>query len=122
MNKKYPLLDGEFLETRREIVESLFLELIDVFYEEVPKMIECLKTCLAKKDLANLRLLGHKLNGMCLNVGAMHLSELGRKIEEENFSEPFSGITELIQEMEAVFLNTKQEVERFKASKIIRTT
>ena len=71
-----------FLAARKDIAGSFLKNLINIFNLEVPKLIAKLKKSHQMLDYEDVKNLGHKLKGMSLNLGAVHLSEIGRTIEE----------------------------------------
>lgn len=88
-NKKsdYKILDEskisflKDLQTEDDIV--FFIELIDLFLSETPKMMENFKTALAKNDAKELSFLAHKLKGSSLTLGIEAISNASSLLENE---------------------------------------
>ncbi len=72
-----------------------FLELIDLFLTETPKMLAKIDAALEEKDAKLLRFLGHKLKGSTLTLGITKMAELSDTLEVEaknGFSEKMTTI------------------------------
>lgn len=106
------ILDPEFFESRKQVGEDFVEKLMAIFYQEAPKLINNIRNEARNGISQDLAGLGHKMKGMCLNVGATYLSEMGKKLEEKCSQNSFQEINELIDEMEDVFKRTKIEMER----------
>jgi len=109
-NKKCLLIDQEFFESRRQIGEDFIRKLVEVFSQEAPKLILSIKETVEKKNKTELAKLGHKLKGMCLNVGASALSQLGREIEMNAHKIGENSVTDLINRADRVFEGTLSEM------------
>ncbi|MCP4750085.1 MAG: hypothetical protein GY866_04285 [Proteobacteria bacterium] len=108
LDENFPILDLEFLETRKVIADTFLSKLIETFYAEVPKLVSKIKFHQQNAEEERIRELGHKLKGMCLNMGAMYLSEIARKIEEEGREK----LPVLIREIDAAFDKTRRELDK----------
>ncbi len=109
------ILDPEFFESRKQVGEDFVEKLVAIFYQEAPKLIKNIRDEAKNGITQELAGLGHKLKGMCLNVGATCLSEMGKNLEEKCSQNSFQGINKIVEEMEDVFNQTQVEMERFLA-------
>lgn len=105
--KDIPILDFELLKTREDIAETFLPKLIKAFDLEVQKLIRLVQKSYEASNIETVKELGHKLKGMCLNMGAMQLSEIGRKIEEEE-----GELIVLLSEMKTVSEETRRQLNQ----------
>lgn len=106
------LIDSEFFESRRQVGEDFVIKLVEVFDQEAPKLINKIKSVHTEGDYRHLAELSHKLKGMCLNVGAVRLSEAGRTIEELILDDDTVRITPVVEELDDLFQLTLNEMKQ----------
>ncbi|HSM72886.1 MAG TPA: response regulator [Anaerolineales bacterium] len=85
-----------------------YIKLIDSFLEEVPKLLEGIRTALRSKDNELLRRLSHTLKSTSRDFGATQLSMLGAKLEVIGKTNSMEDVHELLQQtdMEYVFVDS----------------
>jgi hypothetical protein len=110
--KKSALIDLDFFESRRQVGEDFVVKLIDVFSQEAPKLVQKIKAAAKDKRRTELGEMGHKLKGMCLNVGADKLSGLGREIESQAKNESLDSLEILVKDLDKVLKNTLKEMKQ----------
>jgi HPt (histidine-containing phosphotransfer) domain-containing protein len=77
-----PVIDKATFEELRQISGADFInELIDVFLEEAPAMIQNMQVALAKKDVDSFRRNAHSLKSNANTFGATELGALARELE-----------------------------------------
>ncbi len=106
------IVDLELVETRKVVSPTFLSKILEVFFEEAPKVIQKIKDDLKSRDKPDCIELGHKLKGMCLNVGAMYLSEIGRRLEQDDFDKTPAAVAGLIGEIETVYRQTAVELNQ----------
>jgi HPt (histidine-containing phosphotransfer) domain-containing protein len=99
-----PLIDIDFLESRKEITDSFLHDLIELFNEEMPKVIDNIKAQYKANKVEEVKTLGHKLKGMSLNLGAIFLSQQGEKIETDDFE----SVAPCIDSLDEIYEKTRQ--------------
>lgn len=104
--KNEMLVDLDFFESRRQVGEDFVIKLVEVFSQEAPKLIAKIKDAAEKQRGSELAELGHKLKGMCLNVGAMALSRLGRDIEHNAGKDNDDIVEILVKDVDTIFEKT----------------
>jgi len=62
-------------------IEEGLEELIPMFFEESENEVESLREAVKNKDIATLKLLGHRIKGSSLSYGFEGMSEIGVAIE-----------------------------------------
>jgi len=102
-----PILDLELLKTRENIGVTFLPKLIRAFNMEVPKLMEIIQLSYQNSDYNNVKELGHKLKGMCLNMGALRLSEIGRRIEDEE-----GDLYLILGQIETIFNETMYQLDQ----------
>ena len=107
-----PYVDPDFFESRKKVGDDFVIKLVIVFRTEAPKLMEKIKVCSKKSGENGLVELGHRLNGMCLNVGATVLSGIGEEIEEKAGRDDFVDIDKLLNKMDDVYKHTIREMEQ----------
>ncbi len=105
------LIDLEFFESRRQVGEDFLEKLVEVFSLEAPKLIGKIKSEAKAGKPSDLADLGHKLKGMCLNVGAEQLSTMGKQIETFVKDPQEEGIDHLISELDSVLERTLSKMK-----------
>jgi len=105
------LVDKDFFESRKQVGEDFVEKLFQVFSQEAPKLIQKIIEIAETDNKEKLVELGHKLKGMCLNVGAGRLSFVGKQIELSAKSGEKEALNELIKGMDSVLENTLSEME-----------
>lgn len=111
MTEEDILIDIEFFESRRMVGEEFVKKLVEVFVQEAPKLVAQIKSTLDSSDISKLAELGHKLKGMCLNVGAVRLSNIGLEIEQFAKSGEIDPIRELVAWVDVVLNDTTSTIE-----------
>jgi PAS domain S-box-containing protein len=79
-NLSSPVFDWDDLMERLED-ETLCRSLLELFPGQLAGEIEALKTSVNQDNCAKIALCGHSIKGMCANMSAYRLSELGYQIE-----------------------------------------
>ena len=75
------IYDREGVMSRLDNDEELFRELLVVFEEEWPKIIQVIETAIAKGDSATVALHAHSLKGALGNVGADRAAVVAKTLE-----------------------------------------
>ncbi len=84
----------------KAIDKHLLSEMVDLFLEQTPQLIEELRKFVQQKDTANIIKIAHKLKGSSLNLGILSLASLCKKIEIKSQSKDLSEINSLIRQLE----------------------
>jgi len=100
------ILDAAFLKNRIELSGAMLPQVIEAFRLEVPKLLEEIDRQYRGGQTADVQRLGHKLKGMCLNLGAARLAEIGRKFEEGSVA----GFEDLLRNATDVFGRTLSQL------------
>ncbi len=75
---------------------NLLLELLALFAEEAPRMINELRSHVQNEDFVKLNKTAHKLKSSCANLGAHRMRELSEKLERANRSDSASQLLILV--------------------------
>lgn len=77
-----PLINQEAWETIKSMMDSAFLvELIDVYLNDSPQLIEQMRTGLAAGDVETVRRAAHSLKSNSASLGANRLANAARELE-----------------------------------------
>ena len=70
-------LEDEFSMDQEEVTE-----MIGMLLESIETQISEIETAVANSDLQAIKEIGHTIKGSAGNIGALHLSDLGKRLEE----------------------------------------
>lgn len=82
------------------IDKNLLSQMIDLFLEQTPQLIQELKEVLQRGDALNIVKTAHKLKGSSLNLGILSLAGLCKKIEMKGQNKDLSEMSSLIRQVE----------------------
>ena len=102
------LVDREFLQ--RYEADDLVRELIALFVEDVPRMIELLRSALHAGAVTTAARSAHTLRGCASNLGARALEELAMQIEEAARAGDANRASMLTGELDALTEQTEAEL------------
>lgn len=88
-------LDTEALDELKEVMEEEFESLIHTFVVDSEKKLMALRAAIDSKDEEMVGKVGHSFKGSCSNIGALHLTDLCKKVEDKGRANDLSGINEL---------------------------
>lgn len=111
-SKQTALIDLEFFESRRQVGQDFVVKLIEVFNQEAPKLVLKIKAAAKENHRKELAEMGHKLKGMCLNVGAEKLSGIGKEIENQAKNASFEALDSLVKDLDKVLKNTLYQMNQ----------
>lgn len=98
------LIDPEVWETMKTMTEPVFLvELIDVYLNDSPQMIEQMHTGLDAHDIEIVRRAAHSLKSNSASFGAQRLANAARELEMIAKSGSLDGATVKLAAIEAEF-------------------
>ena len=93
--------------------EELLRTVIEVFLAEQPKMLDEVRTALAKNDAPRLRRAGHSLKGSCGYFHAEEPRELARQIEQAGTTGEFGPATALLPRLEQSLARLEPRLQEF---------
>jgi two-component system sensor histidine kinase/response regulator len=76
-----PLVDEARMRTFRDDYADIAGQLVDLFVQSTPPLIDELREALDGDDRDGLRRAAHKLKGSCQNIGATFMADLCRTLE-----------------------------------------
>jgi len=100
-------VDMKTLGSLRDLMEDRFIELIDLFLENVPRQLRTLKASSAKGDAVAIFKSAHDLKSSSANLGANRLSEHCKALEAIGRAGKMEGSTEAIKQIETEFFLVK---------------
>ncbi|AWH55002.1 hybrid sensor histidine kinase/response regulator [Stenotrophomonas sp. ESTM1D_MKCIP4_1] len=78
-----PVLDRSVLEELQSVIGPAALQIVAVFLEDAPALVQSLQQAAQGNDVERLQALSHTLKSSSANVGALSLSSVARRIEHE---------------------------------------
>ncbi len=112
------ILNQNALDQLNELVggdPEFFAELIESFLEEAPDLIVNLRTAVDEGDPVGMRLAAHTLKPNSADFGALELSLLCKKLEEQGKAGQMEGAEVLLVQAETQFALVKAELEALHA-------
>lgn len=111
---KEELLDFNIISGLKELGDddSFFREIIDLYVEQYPDLLEKIKLSYSEGDLINISKSAHALKGASLNIGAKKLAEICLKIETISSFENTSSIEELISDLQDIYEISIEELRK----------
>ncbi len=102
----YKILDESKISFLRDLQSEddiiFFIELIDMYMRETPKMLDQLKTAVNENNSKQIAFLAHKLKGSSLTLGVIPIADLTQTLESEcknGYSEKLSYIAREVQDL-----------------------
>jgi HPt (histidine-containing phosphotransfer) domain-containing protein len=115
------LLDRDTLDGLKELGgdddPELFFELIDLFLADAPQRIEEIRRGLEQADIKLLERAAHTLKSSSANVGALSLSQLCRRMEEQARTGQTVELPELYDESNRLWPRVRAALEAERAGR-----
>ncbi|MBT4792944.1 MAG: Hpt domain-containing protein [Halobacteriovoraceae bacterium] len=106
------IVDEEKLRSHFEGDEEMIADLIDIYVESYPDIMERLKRGIAEKDFKEIELQAHTIKGVLLNFFAVELVEVAAKIEVLGHKESDADISTLYEVLELKISKVANEVKK----------
>jgi PAS domain S-box-containing protein len=108
-------LDPDILNSYRELTnenETDFLtEVIDIFLENTPPLLQQLKAAVMNQDIRSFQRLAHKLKGSSSNLGAKSMAKFCESLEKLGLKSQVDGSEQLVTQLETEFEHVKHALE-----------
>ena len=108
------VLDPQVLQTFHEMMgesaTEMLSQLIDIYLEDTPAMLETLKISLQENNLVSLQRTAHTLKSSSAALGAIKFSQLCQDLENLSKSQVTTGLCELVAQIESEYQRVKQDV------------
>lgn len=103
-------LDSSVLSTLQDVMEDEYPTLLDVFIKDSEQRVAQLRQVFdaPAPDLQALSLNAHSFKGSSSNMGALQLSDLCRRLEEQARREQPDGLEELIEQISREYLTVRR--------------
>jgi PAS domain S-box-containing protein len=93
---------------------SFFIELIDIYLIETPRMIHNIFESIAREDFKELTFNAHKLKGSSLTLGMEEINDLAKILETKGRKSELEGAFEKAEELKKVYIIAERELEMLK--------
>ena len=87
-------------------------EVLRLFLEEVPRRVEKLKAAWRDGNAVELQRAAHSLKGSSGNIGARHLHDICRQLDERGKAGDFDGARRLLDSLDAEYGRVEAEIQR----------
>lgn len=104
-------VDQKVLDELREVMDDDFIEIIDLYLNNVPSQILNIKAAAEKKDAGEISCGAHNLKSTSGNIGAMTVFTLCKTLEGDACKGKIEGCQETIKDIEAEFERVKVFLE-----------
>lgn len=103
-------VDYGVLSTLQEVMEGEYGTLLDVYLRDAEQRVAQLRLTLEAEapDLQELSMTAHSFKGSSSNMGALHLSELCRQLEERARYGEVAGVDGLIASIASEFVTVRR--------------
>ncbi len=108
------LLDLNIIQGLKELDDddSFFKEIIELYNEQYPGIIENIKSSYNSRNLEALSKAAHALKGASLNIGAKELAAVCKTIELNSKNKEEDGLDILISKLDSLYGKTMTEIEK----------
>lgn len=87
-------------------------DLVAIFLEDTPLRLQELRDSLAAGDQTKFTRAAHSIKGSSANMGAQRLRNIAEKLEHDSKRAGLEGLAPFVDQVAAVFEETKAELER----------
>jgi HPt (histidine-containing phosphotransfer) domain-containing protein len=105
-------LDYSVLSTLQEVMEDEYPTLLDVFIKDSEHRIARLRQVMAARgeafDFQELSMMAHSFKGSSGNMGALHLADLCRELEERTRGEEVVGLEDLLASIDHEYMTVRR--------------
>jgi PAS domain S-box-containing protein len=107
------MLDSDIIYGLKELDEdNNFKEVINLYLEIAPALIEEIKNSFKKSDISNVKKSAYSLKRASLNLGANRLAEVCVKVESCNGNTNIEELSQLIDRLEDIYKLTYEELKQ----------
>ena len=100
------------IQSEEDIV--FFIELIDIFIVETPKVFKIVREAVKNEDYEKIHFGGHKLRGSSLTMGVEIFIEMGSRLEKDARDHNLEDADIVVAELEHIFIVVVEELEGIK--------
>jgi HPt (histidine-containing phosphotransfer) domain-containing protein len=101
------LIDSARMRTFRDDYPDIVDQLLRLFLDSTPELLEELHTAVAGADAAELKRAAHKLKGSCQNIGATFMASLCLSLERDDVDAAAT-----LEQLDEAFLSTEAALRR----------
>ena len=94
---------------------DLLGELIGIFREEFPRLLQCLQDSITREDMKNVEAASHALKGMLSGLSVTRAAAIASQLEQMARDEKTSGIPEILALFEREVANLLEELDTYTA-------
>jgi hypothetical protein len=102
-------------ETLARLPSSILPRLVTIFASTSPALLDEIQQAASHDDLLKMAKAAHNLKGSCLSLGAEHMAQLCKELQEKGETNQAAGIQEPINELIQLYPATLAALQSFKA-------
>lgn len=102
-------------ETLTHLPSAILPRLVTIFASTSPALLEEIQQAAASQDLLKMAKAAHNLKGSCLSLGAEHMAQLCKELQEKGEANQAAGIQESISKLIQLYPATLAALQSFKA-------
>ena len=87
-------------------------EVLRLFLDEVPRRVERLKAAWRESNAGELQRAAHSLKGSSGNIGARHMHEICKQLDQRGTAGDFNGARHLIDSLDEEYTRVEAEIHR----------
>jgi HPt (histidine-containing phosphotransfer) domain-containing protein len=99
------------MESMRNALGEDFDDLVVTYLEGVEEMLQAIPRAWEASDLKELERQAHSIKSSSASIGALVLSKLARKMEDQVRAQELSAVSQQVEEMEQEFQRVRQSLE-----------
>ncbi len=111
-NAQPPLLDESVIEDLLEVMGDDFIELLEVYLRDAPKLVMQIKQAANQNQIEALISPAHSLKSSSANVGAMRLSSLAKQMEQSARTGHVNNPEQLAAKIDRTYIQTELALQR----------
>jgi signal transduction histidine kinase/DNA-binding response OmpR family regulator/HPt (histidine-containing phosphotransfer) domain-containing protein len=107
-------IDRQIIDELQEVMEDEFDDLLETYLTNAPKLLSQLEEAAAEHRLDGMIPPAHSLKSSSANVGALHLSELAKRVEHAGKAGDLGGAMEAFAQLPGELARTLAELRRIR--------
>ncbi len=110
------ILDPAVVDSLRQLTPpgepDVLGEVLRLFLDEVPRRVDKLKAAWRDGDAVELQRAAHSLKGSSGNIGARHMYDICKQLDERGIAADFNGARHLLDSLDQEYGRVEAEIQR----------
>jgi HPt (histidine-containing phosphotransfer) domain-containing protein len=113
LDSTFPLVDGSVIDDLRAVMGGDFAELVQTWLRDIPVQVSAIHAAGTCGDAQALFRSAHRLKSASGSIGALHLSELARRLELQGRQGDLAAIDALLEQLLYIAEQTRLQFQTF---------